>query len=68
MAAKIPGNGLRNMHVFLAMALTAYASVLSAAETASKQAKEILSATGVKGGLVVHRGCGDGKVRCFEAK
>ncbi|MHC4543909.1 MAG: hypothetical protein ACYSYL_05195, partial [Planctomycetota bacterium] len=27
-----------------------------------RQAKQILNATGVKGGLIVHIGCGDGKL------
>jgi len=34
----------------------------SAAASPQQQAKEILNAAGVKGGLVVHVGCGDGKV------
>ena len=32
------------------------------ADTASKRAVEILAATGVKGGVVVHVGCGDGEL------
>jgi len=34
----------------------------SAAESQSRQAGQILSETGVKGGLIVHIGCGDGKL------
>jgi len=49
------------------LAVTSCASVLSAAETAANRAekafaREILGATGVRGGLVVHLGCGDGKL------
>ena len=38
------------------------ASALTAAETTTREAKEILAATGVKGGLVVHIGCGNGQL------
>ncbi len=34
----------------------------AAAATADEQARDILAATGVRGGLVVHLGCGDGKL------
>jgi len=34
----------------------------AAADEAARQAREILDATGVRGGLVVHVGCGDGKL------
>ncbi len=34
----------------------------AAARAPAEEAKQILAATGVKGGLIVHIGCGDGKV------
>ena len=47
--------------VFLIVVLTsALATGPARADTA--QAQQILEATGVKGGLVVHLGCGDGKL------
>jgi outer membrane protein assembly factor BamB len=56
----VPGAGL------LAVALlTAWAGILSGAEAVPSQkaaAQEILAATGVQGGLVVHLGCGDGRL------
>ena len=36
--------------------------VLSAAEAQQRLASQILDATGVEGGLIVHIGCGDGKL------
>ena len=46
-------------------ALTLSGAVLKAAQAASsnagpEQAKQILTAAGIKGGLIVHLGCGDG--------
>ena len=42
---------------------TATAIILLSAVTASaKTAEEILEAAGIKGGLIVHIGCGDGKL------
>jgi outer membrane protein assembly factor BamB len=50
----------------LAIALGVCLAVFSAAETEqavrAQKAGQILKATGVKGGLVVHVGCGDGKL------
>ena len=37
-----------------------FGAVLSAATVSASPAQEILRAAGVKGGLVVHVGCGDG--------
>jgi outer membrane protein assembly factor BamB len=37
-------------------------SVAKARQTPQEEAKQILDATGVKGGLIVHVGCGDGKL------
>ena len=37
-------------------------SVLTQADEYAKEAKQILDATGVKGGLIVHIGCGNGKL------
>ena len=42
------------------MAATLAAQAASGAATAEPQAREILQTTGVRGGLVVHVGCGDG--------
>jgi len=55
----------RSRQIGLALVvLTAVASVPGAAETVNlrerKRAEQILDATGVKGGLIVHVGCGDG--------
>jgi ubiquinone/menaquinone biosynthesis C-methylase UbiE len=48
--------------MFLVLALSAL-SAASAQQTQQGQAaKEILDAAGVKGGLIVHAGCGDGKL------
>ncbi len=45
------------------LSLAAACSLANGADIdANTQAKEILAATGVQGGLVVHVGCGDGKV------
>ena len=38
------------------------ALILAAGEVAASSAQEILEATGIQGGLVVHLGCGDGKL------
>ncbi|NQT53678.1 hypothetical protein HQ576_16590, partial [bacterium] len=44
----------------VALALSLAASPAMAADDAPAQAQQILAATGVTGGLVVHVGCGDG--------
>jgi len=52
-------------HKFIAIVVTSCAilSSASAAEgTSQEEARAILESTGVKGGLVVHLGCGDGKL------
>lgn len=51
----------------LVVVLSVVAGILDAADTRERQsekssAREILDATGVKGGLIVHVGCGDGKL------
>jgi len=51
----------------LVVILAAFGSILPAAETTTDQpqaaqARQILNATGVDGGLIVHVGCGDGKL------
>jgi len=48
----------------VAVCLSVYAGALAAAETEGPagQARKILEATGVRGGLVVHLGCGDGRL------
>jgi len=46
----------------LAIAVIAFFPLLSAASSENEQAQQILEATGVKGGFVVHLGCGDGKL------
>ncbi len=54
----------RNPFSTMFACLLAISCTLSVAEAqgTSQQAKQILDATGVKGGLVVHLGCGDGKL------
>ncbi|MBC8872583.1 MAG: PQQ-binding-like beta-propeller repeat protein [Planctomycetes bacterium] len=47
---------------FLISAVSTCASTLTAAETTTRQAEEILVATGVEGGLVAHVGCGNGEL------
>ena len=37
-------------------------TVASAKAEPDKQAREILDATGVRGGVIVHLGCGDGRL------
>ena len=49
-------------HGCVALAMAWAASTATAATSPQQQAKEILDAAGVKGGLVVHVGCGDGKL------
>ena len=58
-AAKRPGIQLQR-RLLIAVAIAGL-SVFRAA-IADEKAKEILNASGVKGGLVVHLGCGDGKL------
>ncbi|MGB2824688.1 MAG: PQQ-binding-like beta-propeller repeat protein, partial [Phycisphaerae bacterium] len=53
--------GWRLAALFLAAGL-AYQSRAKAAEIAEGQAKAILDSSGVSGGLVVHVGCGDGRL------
>ena len=50
------------MSVQAAAALVMALAAGSAAADPAQQAKRILEATGVKGGLIVHVGCGDGKL------
>ena len=55
------------LRIVSVMLLSAFAAGLSAAETVRRDgerapAKQILEATGVQGGLIVHLGCGDGKL------
>ena len=50
------------MAVALSAALAASAAHSAAAAAADAAAADILRATGIKGGLVVHLGCGDGKL------
>ena len=48
------------MVVLLIVGNITYAGIFSSSQ--QRQAKKILDATGVKGGLIVHIGCGDGKL------
>ena len=52
---------MRNVRT-VAVALVLVFAVSARAATPVEQARKILNATGVKGGLVVHVGCGDGKL------
>jgi outer membrane protein assembly factor BamB len=47
---------------FVLWASCAVPSATAQSEQYTRQAKEILNATGVEGGLIVHVGCGDGKL------
>ena len=47
--------------VILATAIGAHAAEVASAES-NQQARQILDATGVAGGVIVHVGCGDGKL------
>src|SRR3954452_1129217 len=47
---------------FLAVAALANPAIAQTAAEPSQLATEILNATGVQGGLIVHLGCGDGKL------
>ncbi len=47
---------------YLISSISLCVSVITAAETTTHQAKEILAATGVEGGLVAHIGCGNGEL------
>jgi len=54
-------NYRRNPHAALALWLLACASVASSATAGpAESAREILNATGIRAGLIVHVGCGDG--------
>jgi len=57
---------LRSLAIVAALAMPAFCGkcgTASAADTAGRgEALQILNATGVKGGLVVHLGCGDGQL------
>ena len=44
------------------LALVSVFSLVKAQQTPQQQAKQILDTTGIKGGLIVHIGCGDGKL------
>jgi len=48
------------LFIFLIAGNTTYAGLLSSAQ--QRQAEKILDASGIKGGLIVHIGCGDGKL------
>ncbi len=66
MMRKMRRNGIWSRGAFVA-ALLVSAALLGDSKAADEStpktlAKEILDATGVKGGLVVHLGCGDGKL------
>lgn len=62
MRRKTSEGGSWGLKCFFAVVLSACASVPGAAETADESARAILDATGVRGGLVVHLGCGDGRL------
>ena len=62
MTVRTQNESPRMLLCLLISALSACASALTAAETTTRQAKEILAATGVEGGLVVHVGCGNGEL------
>ena len=46
----------------LGVLLAANITLISAADDLDKQARKIITSSGVQGGLVVHLGCGDGKL------
>ncbi len=48
------------LFIFLIADNTTYAGLLSSSQ--QRQAQKILEASGVKGGLIVHVGCGDGRL------
>ena len=51
----------------LGLVLPMFATHVQASDTAvSRQAAAIFESTGVRGGLVVHLGCGDGRLRAGE--
>ena len=52
----------RTMQVFLACMLAGAGAVAAPAADEASIARGILDATGVKGGLIVHVGCGDGRL------
>lgn len=51
-----------NQFYRISMCLIITLSLFSAAQAQEQQARRILEATGIKGGLVVHIGCDDGKL------
>ena len=64
MSVKSTASGYRNTASF-ALVFAVAATVASAevgAGPADEEARRILDATGIKGGLIVHLGCGDGKL------
>jgi hypothetical protein len=50
------------LFIFL-IANTTYAGLLSSSQ--QRQARQILDASGIKGGLIVHIGCGDGRSKAI---
>jgi len=52
----------------LGLTLVTFPARALASDTAIQQAESIFAATGVKGGLVVHLGCGDGRLTAALAK
>ena len=63
----LQSGGRLRMGMLVAMVLSASAATLKAADASGPDAERasaraILEATGVQGGLVVHLGCGDGKL------
>ena len=60
MTARTKTNCIVMMVVLFFVGNTSYAGLFSSSH--QKQARKILDATGIKGGLIVHVGCGDGKL------
>jgi len=63
MTRRSPADRVRGLCALFATVLLACGGLLYAAETPGQTpAREILQTTGVRGGLIVHVGCGDGKL------
>jgi 2-polyprenyl-3-methyl-5-hydroxy-6-metoxy-1,4-benzoquinol methylase len=57
---RMPYGRTRRIVTLIVPVLVLMISSVPAAESQSRQAMQILNDTGVKGGLIVHIGCGDG--------
>ena len=61
-------SGFLNLGVLLAAVMVACPSDANGQSDEQARAKEILDATGIEGGLIVHLGCGEGRLTAALAQ